>query len=45
VNLKYIFKIIDKDEWQKVKESGSYSGSSKDIKDGFIHFSAEEQVK
>jgi len=45
VNLKYIFKIIHKDEWQKVKESGAYSGSSKDIKDGFIHFSAEEQVK
>ena len=45
MNLKYIFKIIDNDEWQKVKESGSYSGSSKDIKDGFIHFSAEEQVK
>ena len=45
MNLKYIFKIIDKGEWQKVKESGSYSGSSKDIKDGFIHFSAEEQVK
>ena len=45
MNLKYIFKIIHKDEWQKVKESGAYSGSSKDIKDGFIHFSAEEQVK
>ena len=45
MNLKYIFKIIGKNEWQKVRESGSYSGSSKDIKDGFIHFSAEEQVK
>ena len=45
MNLKYIFKIIDKDEWQKVRELASYSGSSKDIKDGFIHFSAEEQVK
>ena len=45
MNLKYIFKIIHKGEWQKVKESGAYSGSSKDIKDGFIHFSAEEQVK
>ena len=45
MNLKYIFKIIDKDEWQKVKESGAYSGSSKDIKDGFIHFSGEEQVE
>ena len=45
MNLKYIFKIIDKEEWQKVKESGTYLGSSKDIQDGFIHFSGEEQVK
>ena len=45
MNLKYIFKIIDNDEWQKVKKSKSYSGSSKDIKDGFIHFSGEDQVK
>jgi len=45
VNLKYIFKIIDKEEWQKVKETGIYLGSAKDIQDGFIHFSGEEQVK
>ncbi|WP_435090880.1 DUF952 domain-containing protein [Candidatus Pelagibacter bacterium nBUS_30] len=45
MNLKYIFKIIDKEEWQKVKESGTYLGSAKDIQDGFIHFSGEEQVK
>ena len=45
MNLKYIFKIIDVDEWQKVKKSQTYSGSSKDIKDGFIHFSGEDQVK
>tara|TARA_B100001142_G_scaffold167858_1_gene167673 strand:- start:77 stop:424 length:348 start_codon:yes stop_codon:yes gene_type:complete len=45
VNLKYIFKIIDIDEWQKVKDSGAYSGSLKDIKDGFIHFSGEDQVR
>ena len=45
MNLKYIFKIIDKVEWQKVKESGTYLGSAKDIQDGFIHFSGEEQVK
>ena len=36
---------MDIDEWQKVKESGTYSGSSKDIEDGFIHFSGEDQVK
>ena len=45
MNLKYIFKIIDVNEWQKVKESGTYLGSSKDIQGGFIHFSGEEQVK
>ena len=45
MNLKYIFKIIDNNEWQKVKQSENYSGSSKDIEDGFIHFSGEDQVK
>ena len=45
MNLKYIFKIIDVNEWQKIKVKGTYAGSSKDIEDGFIHFSGEEQVK
>ena len=45
MNLKYIFKIIDVKEWQKVKQSESYLGSSKDIEDGYIHFSGEDQVK
>tara|TARA_Y100000768_G_C23859161_1_gene624807 strand:- start:276 stop:623 length:348 start_codon:yes stop_codon:yes gene_type:complete len=45
VNLKYIFKIIDVNEWQKIREIGTYSGSLKDIEDGFIHFSGEDQVK
>ena len=45
MNLKYIFKIIDIDEWQKAKVKGSYSGSSKDIENGFIHFSGEDQVR
>ena len=45
MNLKYIFKIIDVKEWQKVKQSEIYLGSSKDIEDGYIHFSGEDQVK
>jgi uncharacterized protein (DUF952 family) len=45
VNLKYIFKIIDVKEWQKVKLSEAYLGSYKDIEDGYIHFSGEDQVK
>ena len=45
MNLKYIFKIIDLDEWQNVKQSETYLRSSKDIEDGYIHFSGEDQVK
>ncbi len=45
MNLKYIYKIVYNDEWIKAKEAGLYSGSSKDLKDGYIHFSDEEQVK
>ena len=45
MNLKFIFKIIDVHEWQKVKQSETYLGSSKDIADGYIHFSGEDQVK
>ena len=44
MNLKYIFKILDKVEWVKAKNSGFYSGSSKDLEDGYIHFSGEDQV-
>ena len=45
MNLEFIFKVIDKEEWQKAKQSGTYGGSEKDIKDGYIHFSEEEQVE
>jgi len=45
MNLEFIFKVIDRDDWQKAKESGTYSGSEKDLKDGYIHFSEEDQVE
>ena len=45
MNLKYIYKILDNNEWQKAKSKGLYSGSSKDLQDGFIHFSGEEQIE
>ena len=44
MNLEFIFKIIDKKEWQKAKQVGTYNGSDKDKKDGYIHFSEEDQV-
>jgi uncharacterized protein (DUF952 family) len=45
VNLKYIYKIIDNDELKKAKLLGKYLGSSKDIQDGYIHFSGQDQVE
>jgi len=44
MNLEFIFKVIDKEEWQKAKHTGTYDGSDKDKKDGYIHFSEEDQV-
>ena len=44
MNLKHIYKIIGNDELEKAKLSGEYLGSSKDIQDGYIHFSGQDQV-
>ena len=44
MNLEFIFKIIDKDDWQKARQNGTYGGSKKDIEDGYIHFSEEDRV-
>ena len=44
MNLEFIFKIIDKEEWEEAKLTGTYIGSDKDKKDGYIHFSEEDQV-
>ena len=45
MNLKFVYKIINNDELQKAKLSGTYLGSSKDIEDGYIHFSGQDQVE
>ena len=44
MNLKHVYKIIDNDELKKAKLSGKYLGSTKDIQDGYIHFSGQDQV-
>ncbi len=45
MNLKHIYKILNKEDLKKAKSNGAYSGSSKDIEDGYIHFSSQEQVE
>ena len=44
MNLEFVFKIIDKEDWNIAKKAGIFNGSDKDKKDGYIHFSEEDQV-
>jgi uncharacterized protein (DUF952 family) len=39
-----IYKIVTPSEWDSARTSGVYRGSTVDLKDGFIHFSAQDQV-
>lgn len=41
--LKVIYHIADKEEWEKVEAEGVYRTASLDTQ-GFIHFSKEDQV-
>ena len=45
MNFKFVYKICTKSEWQEVKSKGQLIGSKKDLEDGYIHFSDEEQVE
>ena len=45
MNFKFIYKISTKSEWQEVKNKGELKGSKKDLEDGYIHFSGEDQVE
>ena len=45
MNLKFVYKICTKSEWQEIKSKGQLTGSKKDLEDGYIHFSGEEQVE
>jgi uncharacterized protein (DUF952 family) len=38
-----IYKILPRAEWAAAVAAGVFSGSAIDLKDGFIHFSAEDQ--
>ena len=42
---KLIYHMCRADEWNQALRAGSYSGSSQDQADGFIHFSTAHQVR
>ncbi len=39
-----IYKICTVREWENASEAGKYTGSSDDVRDGFIHFSQKHQI-
>jgi uncharacterized protein (DUF952 family) len=41
---RWIYKICGAQEWAKAEQAGVYRGSADDLRDGFIHFSAADQV-
>jgi uncharacterized protein (DUF952 family) len=40
-----IYKICDREEWERALEQGQFAGSAVDRKDGYIHFSAAHQLR
>ena len=40
----FIYKILTKNEYEVFKKTDYYSGTEKDINDGFIHFSTKDQL-
>ena len=45
MNFKFVYKICTKSEWKKDKNKGQLTGSKKDLEDGYIHFSGDDQVE
>jgi uncharacterized protein (DUF952 family) len=44
MNTLFAYKLLDQDAWKAWKESGLFSGSPDDLRDGFIHLSTAEQT-
>ena len=45
MNFKFVYKICTKSEWKEIKSKGQLTGSKKDLEDGYIHFSGDDQVE
>ena len=41
---KLIYKIVHRDAWAQAEKDRVFAGAEIDLKDGFIHFSAADQV-
>ena len=43
--MRFLFKICSRAEWREAAATGTFDGSAVDRRDGFIHLSAENQVR
>ena len=41
---KPIYKVVDRELWQQAATSGKFRGAAIDLQDGYIHFSAADQL-
>jgi uncharacterized protein (DUF952 family) len=41
---KFVYKLLTAGEWTDAERTGRYTGSADDARDGFIHFSAADQL-
>ena len=41
----FIYKILREEEWRAFEKAGVFHGAPIDIKDGYIHFSTQEQLE
>jgi uncharacterized protein (DUF952 family) len=39
-----VYRVLLETEWQEMLAAGQFTGSAVDVRDGFIHMSAREQV-
>ncbi|WP_321393297.1 DUF952 domain-containing protein [Emcibacter sp.] len=42
--MRLLFKIISRADWQRLKDDGCFAGAAVDVRDGYIHLSAHNQV-
>lgn len=40
-----VYKICGREEWLEAQSGGAYRGNADDVRDGFIHLSALDQVE
>ena len=45
MEFEFVYKICNKTEWLEAKQNKKFIGTTKDIEDGFVHFSDKQQVQ